>query len=417
MGLFDNLFLDQNTPVTINDGMDHSKDVVTELIDPNASTGTHTGDPSAGGNPQDDTKKDDSISDLFASDKKEETEAHVALNPDSPTDVALEIGDHPMGEISPLNSIAPADPNMLASSFDIGGDLSFDNIAESTLLEGETDSSSNTAEPQSGITVLDASSVAQAESPNPTDSPVSGAVPNGGILDLGASAPLGASQEGSESLPVKNEEAPNQAPITPNESILPSAPAEGGILDLIGGGSPEAPVASVPEPVAPTTNAPIDFGAPVPQDSVQVPVSPIQSPIQVGAPEVIAPVIPTQVGTPSLAFAPQVTLPEMPLLGRDALALLREGAQTSTLLREKLYSFIEELKTLHSRDQSQRYHKLEQIAMYEERIREIDAEAANRKRVLQSEIDDLKRQIEIMDREKNDIQEVISTFQKEVSHG
>jgi prefoldin subunit 5 len=52
--------------------------------------------------------------------------------------------------------------------------------------------------------------------------------------------------------------------------------------------------------------------------------------------------------------------------------------------------------------------------MYEERIREIDAEAATRKRVLQAEIDDLKRQIEMMDREKNDIQEVITTFNKEL---
>ena len=54
--------------------------------------------------------------------------------------------------------------------------------------------------------------------------------------------------------------------------------------------------------------------------------------------------------------------------------------------------------------------------MYEERIREIDAEAATRKRVLQAEIDDLKRQIEMMDREKDDIQDVISTFRKEIGN-
>ena len=83
-------------------------------------------------------------------------------------------------------------------------------------------------------------------------------------------------------------------------------------------------------------------------------------------------------------------------------------------LKDKLNNFIDELKSLHSRDQSQRNHKLEQIAMYEERIREIDAEAATRKRVLQAEIEDLKRQIEMMDREKNDIQEVISSFHKEL---
>ena len=34
MGLFDNLFLDANTAVTINDGVDHSKDSVIPMVDP-----------------------------------------------------------------------------------------------------------------------------------------------------------------------------------------------------------------------------------------------------------------------------------------------------------------------------------------------------------------------------------------------
>jgi chromosome segregation ATPase len=101
-------------------------------------------------------------------------------------------------------------------------------------------------------------------------------------------------------------------------------------------------------------------------------------------------------------------------LERDALALFARSGQNSSQLRDKLTSFIEELKILHSHDQSQRNHKLEQIAMYEERIREIDLEAAARKRVLHAEIEDLRRQIELMDTEKNDIQDVIASFHKEL---
>lgn len=409
MWLFDNLFLDQNTPITINDGVDHSKDVVMEIVDPSAAGG-QTGDPSTWANPQDDGKKDDSISDLFASDKKEETEAEGTLAPEAPADVAWEIGNHPTDEIAPLNSIAWTDSNALTSNFDIGWDLSFDNIAESTIsTEWEvTDATSSSDITLSGVPiVIDAQNLLSADSqvPNPW---IAGSF-------LGADAPNVAWWAWDQAT-VKNEETSNQVSPSSTESITPPVPMEWGILDLIWGASPEVP-AVAPEPTPAVPNQAIDLWALASTPTIpQTPVVPPQAEVLVQSLDVPAVAIPPQSNTTWTAFTSPISSPEIPMLGRDALALLREWGQTSTLLREKLYSFIEELKTLHSRDQSQRYHKLEQIAMYEERIREIDAEAANRKRVLQAEIDDLKRQIEIMDREKNDIQDVISTFQKEVSH-
>jgi demethoxyubiquinone hydroxylase (CLK1/Coq7/Cat5 family) len=85
---------------------------------------------------------------------------------------------------------------------------------------------------------------------------------------------------------------------------------------------------------------------------------------------------------------------------------------TGTGLREKLSVFIEDLKSLQSHDQSQKNHKLEQIAVLEERVREIDAEAAARKRLIQMEIDELRHQISHMDAEKQEIHDVIDNFQK-----
>jgi hypothetical protein len=128
------------------------------------------------------------------------------------------------------------------------------------------------------------------------------------------------------------------------------------------------------------------------------------------SPEISAPVI-SQVDQPipshplNQAQVPSIVSP---------LSLYMQEMPTSAL-KDKLTGFIEELKILHSRDQSQKHHKLEQIAMYEERIREIDAEAQERKRVLELEISDLRRQIDTMDREKNDIHEVLSSFHKDIA--
>jgi hypothetical protein len=412
MWLFDNLFLDQNTPVTINDGVDHSQDIVQVMVDPGESAWSKPGaaGASSGWNPKDDkkddTKKDDSIADLFASDKKDETDAEARLNPEPPKDIALEIG------------MAPADPSAGVSDFDIGGDISFDSIPETNIvIDGATPATSDLGQslsvgdvtPQAWTADLTAS-----VSTPPAD--VSGTFLGTTPPAPDAPTPINVTTDAWTS----KEESPT--PVTP-----PLNASESNIFDLIGGSSDPAPalapdtaLATPPSDLAPS---PIvsDIGAPAAAATLSSEVA--QDAAPKGIPDIGNgnPLSTTfdqgSLTSPLSALGSYGSLsPEM-LLGREALALVNQSGQGSGFLREKLFSFIEELKALHSRDQSQRYHKLEQIAMYEERIREIDAEAANRKRVLQAEIEDLKRQIEMMDREKNDIQGVISAFHKEIGNG
>ena len=400
MWLFDNLFLDQNTPVTINDGVDHSKDVVTHMVDPTdeaPAMGAKSG--SSGWNPQDDKKKDDSISDLFDSDKKEEKQADATLNPEPPADIALEIGKAP----EPDGAIAPLDPDGGIASFDIGGDVSFDTLPESSLVvEEPTMTQTDPALDPSIMPVLNLTGSVPEVTPELSGSFL-------GTPQDGAAVPPEAPQATEE----KKEEVSAETPKTDETPKADEAPvdaglgASGGIFWLIGWGDTPSPAPEAPK--AEETPAP------------EVTPTPLGASGILWTPESAVLWAPPSPATPAhdTLAAPDTagsTSSMESLLGRDALALFTQWGQTSTLLREKLNTFIEELKVLHSRDQSQRYHKLEQIAMYEERIREIDAEAATRKRVLQAEIDDLKRQIEMMDREKDDIQDVISTFRKEIGN-
>lgn len=406
MWLFDNLFLDQNTPITINDGVDHSQDVVQVMVDPGESTWPKPGAAggSSGWDPKDDAKKDeakkdDSISDLFESDKKEENEAHAILHPEPPKDIALEIG------------MAPADPSLAVSDFDIGGDISFDSIPETNIvIDGATPATSDLAT-LTDLTLPESPAIWTWVTPDLTAWPVTPPTEISGTF-------LGAAPSPSTETPTPIDVTPDVA-ITPVDEAPQSTPltgGEGGILDLIGGSSDATPV--TPPVAAPVIDSTPIIDTTGSETKPTVPPdmgngNPLTASLDQGAPSSPLSALGASLGWSLGAYGSMS--PEM-LLGREALALVNQSEQWSGFLREKLYSFIEELKALHSRDQSQRYHKLEQIAMYEERIREIDAEAANRKRVLQAEIDDLKRQIEMMDREKNDIQGVISAFHKEIGN-
>ena len=142
------------------------------VIDPNhsgqAKGGSSAGDPKDDSK-KDDGKKDDTISDLFESDKKDEKTADAVLTPIPPADIALEIGMAPTAD----SAIAPADPNMTISNFDIGGDISFDSLPETNIIvDGATSNStdsSSTPTPETPLT------------PNP-DVPA---------IALGATAPSG----------------------------------------------------------------------------------------------------------------------------------------------------------------------------------------------------------------------------------
>lgn len=403
MWLFDNLFLDQNTPVTINDGLDHSHDVVTHLVDP-------TEDATPNQNPKkpewvataDTPKKDDTIADLFDSDTKEEKDAQATLHPEPPKDIALEIGKAP----EPLASMPPADPSMALPSFDIGGDVSFDTLPETTVTTEEAVAPTEAVPVEAPTLVLTSPSVEASGSGFLTGSPAWASV----LPSDQTQSPTPNTSEASAPAPALWESvAPGGT--TPLDTGLWGT---WGIFGLLGSDSP------APAPVL--GEAPWAPLAPTPLDTSLLGVTPAPVPdIGLGPsapPATTAPLASIGSFWSETSLESSIgkgdTMSAESILGRDALALFRQGGQTSSLLRDKLSTFIDELKVLHSRDQSQRYHKLEQIAMYEERIREIDAEAAMRKRVLQAEIDDLKRQIEMMDREKNDIQGVISTFSKEI---
>lgn len=425
MWLFDNLFLDQNTPITINDGVDHSQDVVTVLVDPTeqarlegGSSGTQSGW-AKDDTKNNDTKKDDSIADLFESDKKEENDAHATLHPEPPKDIALEIGKAPV--LDAPGAIAPVDPSLAVSDFDIGGDISFDSIPETNIvIDGATPATSDLTAP--AISDLSTPATPDLTAPESPALWASNTPESTGWLE---SPPTEISGTFLGAAPALATDTPTPIDVTPDvwattvTEPLPNVPVSGGegsILDLIGGSSDATRVAPpVAAPVVESTPI-IDTTATETKPTVPPDMgngNPLTASLDQGAPSSPLSALWASLGWSLGAYGSMS--PEM-LLGREALALVNQSGQWSGFLREKLYSFIEELKALHSRDQSQRYHKLEQIAMYEERIREIDAEAANRKRVLQAEIDDLKRQIEMMDREKNDIQGVISAFHKEIGN-
>jgi hypothetical protein len=83
-------------------------------------------------------------------------------------------------------------------------------------------------------------------------------------------------------------------------------------------------------------------------------------------------------------------------------------------LREKLFSYVDELKSMQIHDQTQKSHKLKQIQALQERIHDIDQEALARKKVIKREIDILHSEIASMDQEDEELDGVVSSFEKEL---
>lgn len=394
MWLFDNLFLDQQTPVTINDGVDHSKDVVVPVIHDEVNL-------SEWATQWDDSKKDDTVSDLFASDKKEEIEAEKILHKTEETDIADQIGK----SFSPETDLKPVDTSAPEVSFDIGGDMSFwetDAFALSPSAPLGIPPAIPPETLQSGENVASLSeSLIPASKHIPVLQSEEGAVMDtiSDILTQDLSSPpllrekwsleseVMSDAEHSSALNITD--VSNAPPLAP-----PAVPSSSSLLDLIS------------EDKNPSGATMPDIGKDILGMSSPPLVSAVSSPVEDATPVLHLwelpisdnlPMTPTR--TPSVVSPLSLYMQEMP----------------TSALKDKLTGFIEELKMLHSRDQSQKHHKLEQIAMYEERIREIDAEAQERKRVLEMEISDLRRQIDTMDREKNDIHEVLSSFHKDIA--
>jgi hypothetical protein len=223
--------------------VDHSKDLVVPVFDPNEVEKAHA----ALANSNDGTKKDDTISDLFESDKKDEQHAELVLNPEPPADIALEIGMTPV----PESAIPPADPSMAVSDFDIGGDVSFDTLPETNIV--------NDAEnPSSGDPAL-----AGATNPDGTpitslDATLAPASLSGTFLGTTEAAADGSTvPEGTSDAPATPETpAPETASAPIPVDAAPAAPeGEGGIFGLIGGSDPAA--ATAPAPTEASIPAPL----------------------------------------------------------------------------------------------------------------------------------------------------------------
>ena len=395
MWLFDNLFLDANTPITINDGIDHSKDVVEAVVDPTFEE-SKPGDMQTGSVGDDSTrgdKKDNSLVDLFKSDNKEEIEAALTLHPEPPKDIALEIW-HSSPELSTNSSV----------SFDIGGDLSFDvggnivgwiepsyplwAVTESPSVLGNIEVTSTealTPEPTSvpptpqvwGITELQSwanpEKTAMESTSNNTLFALLNDIPpvwNGGVWQSNISNP-----NSDTSPPTSLEIVSSAFPSLMSETV-----PEGGILSQL---------EESHEPVMVGTGnwGTGNWGT-----------------RGTGVTDITG-LVTHDVS--SLSFTWDTDSHEYSHTGIGHLS-------SSSKLKSKLAEFLSELESMEFWDESQKAHKLQQIEMCRMRIAEIRREYDSRIHALQWEMQALEQEIREMDGEKSHIKTVIEAFQKEL---
>jgi hypothetical protein len=373
MWLFDNLFLDANTPVTINDWVDHSKDVVQVIVDPQwGASGWSAGDDSSTGG-----KKDDGFVTLFESDKKEELAAAETLNPEPPKDIALEIGHT-------TDAMWAWDPSV---SFDIWWDMSFDIWWDMSWWNTSVNQPSQIQDlsvPE-GITFLNTENTPQ--------QPVS-------LIDMEAwntNMPL----VWDEWVPKKEE------PNTDNAlfSLLNAA-----------GESKETDTTAWNPPIlfSDSSNETSSIAWVEPQDLQSQNSSLLDLTSENSEP--IVPILTSQWVVPSeenivtsVKQIPGATTPQSSYAWIGELPL-----SSSTKLKNKLTQFLAELETMEVGDTTQKEHKIQQIEMCKNRIAEIRAEYDARIQALQVEMRALEKEIQDMDGEKTHIKAVIETFQKEL---
>ena len=372
MWLFDNLFLDQNTPVTINDGADHSKDVVQIVVDPSASSwSSWTGDD--GSAPV--VKEGDAFDILFVDTSQKTAEA--ILHPEAPADIALEIG-HPPDTLS--MSIPSADP---AVSFDIGWDLSFDIGWDISSIDADTTTSADSHE--SGVSFLDAG----------TDAVVTP------LPEAIASADEASTSTALFSL--LNEDTTSwshwanssvDGDLSLWESIAIGTPQSNPWIDLSNTSPSSSLLDLVSEPVAASETIGELLSEPL--TALELP-SPLPIAISVSDHE-----NPTSVWS-------------IPSISESSLAMTAMTALSGApKLKAKLSQFLSELESMETWDTHDKEHKKAQIDMYYTRISEIKAEYDMRIHAFQLEIAELERDIAEMDAEKSHIKTVIETFQKEL---
>lgn len=391
MGLFDNLFLDANTPVTINDGVDHSKDIVVPIIEPVAPTLSSEWKWDDGAHPvfdiKDDVvvaKKDDSLDTLFDADTAEESAADKILSPEPPKDIALEIGLGPVPSALPDSATASTSTPDAWVSFDIGGELSFDIgwldapsqigwVAESPVLEETNlDTAKETVFPDiSAISPDAAIEVA----------PIASDVPDSSI--------------NIEWAEVENSTISTESDTSENNALfsLLNTPS-----------TPEVVTSSEWESLVETTES-------VPDISSSASLLDMISPDDTPSAAVESNIVSDQ-ETRIDAFPVISSQANEVWVINDSIWAWKNIAAPK--LKEKLSEFLSELEHLEVTDDTVKIHKLEQIEMCRSRITDIKNEYDARIQALQNEMQALENEVRDMDKEKNHIKNVIQTFQKEL---
>lgn len=404
MWLFDNLFLDANTPITINDGVDHSKDIVQNIVDPtfvdpkpgDMPTGG-TGDDGSTGWKKDDTKKDDSLVNLFWDSHKEEAEAAMTLHPEPPKDIALEIWH--TRDIPVSSSLDPA------VTFDIGWDISFDigwDIQEipNTIV--------NLWTPSWSIAIAGNISISSTENILPEIQTLD-AISHEKSISTSHNTwvlpdKMGEDISSNNSLfSLLNTPAPILAPVSEiqNEGVS-------SVSISSWGWSSEVPVISSVFPSLFEDTKAISSSEPRGGISAWV-ISSWMETLGLGWPAILSSIDHRDIlwETSSLTH---LGIPETPSFRESE----RIHLSSSSKLKSKLSQFLGELESMEVWDESQKNHKMQQIDMCRMRISEIRIEYDARIHGLQWEMQSLEREVRDMDSEKNHIKTVIETFQKEL---
>jgi hypothetical protein len=397
MWLFDNLFLDANTPITINDGVDHSKDVVQAIVDPSYwtwsawSTGWAQGDDASWSWKKDDSKKDDSFVTLFDADKKEEIEALATLGPKTQEkDIALEIWHAPDLPIKTELSTESA------VDFDIGGDISFDIGGDMNPMPNQSMTTEMPLNP-----------------PISTDSSVS--FLSDSVLPV---VDISTSEANSSVLTTTDSDSTHTAEKTEgiSESIpLASSNTDNALFSLLNESSPPSDIKDVS--VNPTSST-LEGGQSENANNISI-LDLTSEPPTFLASEIIKPTgeaVLSEDGSWSIVHSALAEIALWSQVSTESLAIssMIQPSSSSNKLKAKLSQFLGELESMEVGDSTQKEHKMQQIDMCRIRISEIRNEYDMRIAALQKEMHALEKEVRDMDTEKTHIKAVIETFQKEL---
>lgn len=412
MWLFDNLFLDKNTPVTINDGIDHSKDVV--------SSGSSRGSikekapEAATASPE---KKGDEFDTLFES-KKQKEQAAKPKEPEK--DIALEIWLPPETAASDT-WVGSTESTGTESdvSFDIGGDLSFDIGGIDTPAMPEANSTDTSTVPSLDIATpdlgtLDISAAPESESTAPTSFVSIDAVPPSpqdiATLSSLVDAPVVSDMSNpvdSALFSLLNEDTPKNITETDPATALVDENSTGTSEVSAVGPSPEVVPSSGDNFLSDLTSDATASASPVSTNNIDVPAT--QSVIEASSEwEALVPladiatssIVPEEAPVPveSDIFSIASIAPEAPLAQYSTAEAL-----PGKRLKWKLGDFITELQLCEKDDDGEIQKREEQIHMLEER-----------KNALSQEQDALRNEIAQMRNEKNHIKTIITTFRDQL---